>query len=107
MKITKELENSINELMKHLNDTFGNENREYAVRAGKSYTKIMICSYGQYSAYAFIANNEAVSNSVGHVKQGDILKAASWNKPAKHARGNVFNADSWKTLSEYSPGYLK
>ena len=25
---------------------------------------------------------------------GDVLKADGWKKPAKHARGNIFNADN-------------
>lgn len=26
-------------------------------------------------------------------KNGDVLKAATWRAPAKHARGNIFNED--------------
>ena len=38
---------------------------------------------------------------------GDILKPESWKKPAKHARGNIF--DPWggtKYLTEYGPMYM-
>ena len=39
---------------------------------------------------------------------GDVLKAASWSAPAKHARGNIFdekNGLGW--MGEYGPAYLR
>lgn len=36
---------------------------------------------------------------------GDILKAATWKAPAKHARGNIYNAEY--TLTPYGPPYLR
>jgi len=39
---------------------------------------------------------------------GDVLKAASWKAPAKHARGNLF--DEWnglKYITPYGPAYLR
>jgi len=39
---------------------------------------------------------------------GDVLKPAGWNKPAKHARGNIFDQDNglgW--MGEYGPAYLQ
>ena len=39
---------------------------------------------------------------------GDILKPASYKAPAKHARGNVFDADyGISRTNSYGPGYLK
>ena len=41
-------------------------------------------------------------------QNGDVLKAASWNAPAKHARGNIFdekNGLGW--MGEYGPAYLR
>lgn len=39
---------------------------------------------------------------------GDVLKAASWSAPAKHARGNIFNDDNGLSgMGEYGPYYLK
>lgn len=40
---------------------------------------------------------------------GDIYKAASWNAPAKHARGNIFD-DGFgigTAVNEYGAAYLK
>lgn len=39
---------------------------------------------------------------------GDVLKAASWKAPAKHARGNIYDAKNglgW--MGEYGPAYLR
>lgn len=40
---------------------------------------------------------------------GDILKAASWNAPAKHARGNVMNGveKRRRTFTPYGINYLR
>jgi hypothetical protein len=39
---------------------------------------------------------------------GDVLKGASWSSPAKHARGNIFDADNGlKYMGQYGPAYLK
>lgn len=38
---------------------------------------------------------------------GDILKPASWKAPAKHARGNVYDPNSWGEFSAYGPQYLR
>lgn len=38
---------------------------------------------------------------------GDILKAAGWKAPAKHARGNIFNANPYEGVSAYGPAYLR
>lgn len=38
---------------------------------------------------------------------GDILKAASWKAPAKHARGSIFNADNLQGCGPYGVQYLR
>ena len=38
---------------------------------------------------------------------GNVLKAAGWKGPAKHARGNIFNADGGSSgVSQYGGTYL-
>jgi hypothetical protein len=39
------------------------------------------------------------------IKKGDLLKAATWKAPAKHARGNII--DGTAQYSEYGPSYIK
>ena len=38
-------------------------------------------------------------------KKGDLLKAATWKAPAKHARGNII--DGTAKYSVYGPEYIK
>ncbi len=41
------------------------------------------------------------------IKTGDVLKAATWRAPAKHARGNVFSADGGRgAMGPYGAHYL-
>jgi len=47
------------------------------------------------SVYCFIQNDN-----------GDILKAAGWKAPAKHARGNIFN-NLLEGCGPYGADYLK
>jgi len=39
------------------------------------------------------------------IKLGDLLKPASFNTPARHARGNIFNGTA--KFTAYGPHYLK
>lgn len=39
-------------------------------------------------------------------KNGDILKSASWKAPAKHARGNIFDANPLGAVTVYGGRYL-
>ena len=39
---------------------------------------------------------------------GDVLKAAGWKAPAKHARGNIFDSQNGLgSMGEYGPAYLR
>lgn len=39
---------------------------------------------------------------------GDVLKAAGWSKPAKHARGNIFDEHNGLSMvGPYGPAYLR
>ena len=39
------------------------------------------------------------------IKKGDLLKAATWKAPAKHARGNIM--DGTAQYGVYGPSYIK
>ena len=39
---------------------------------------------------------------------GDVLKPASWKAPAKHARGNIFDAkNGLGSMGPFGPAYLR
>jgi hypothetical protein len=44
------------------------------------------------SVFAFLAKCDNHTKVLGNVKAGDILKAASFNTPAKNARGNLLDS---------------
>ena len=65
---------------------------------GRNYVKIM--SGG--SVWGFVAMKD---NPKKNEIMGDLLKAASYNSPARHSRGNIFNGtDQWEF---FGPKYLK
>ena len=74
--------------------------------AGTSYVPRDVWSIAQGPRYIRIAHGGAHSfiDRLG----GDVLKPASFAKPAKHARGNIFDADGGlKGMGPYGPAYLR
>tara|TARA_Y100000768_G_scaffold383328_1_gene365267 strand:- start:1163 stop:1477 length:315 start_codon:yes stop_codon:yes gene_type:complete len=70
-----------------------------SVSKGKKYMKII----DEGSVWGFVSMWEGVYKG-SLVCKGDLLKAASWNSPAKHSRGNIFDgSDSWNF---FGPNYL-
>lgn len=64
---------------------------------GKRYIRIVNHGPGTHSAWAFV-----------DVTNGDILKSASWKAPAKHARGNLYDAQKGLgSIGPYGPAYLR
>lgn len=61
---------------------------------GNKYARIVEEMGSQRSVFCFI-----------DLSNGDILKAASWKTPAKHARGNIINGAS--EVGPYGPKYLR
>lgn len=49
----------------------------------------------QGHAYCFIAKESFKMESVGDVKVGDLMKPSTFARPAKHARGNLYDRESW------------
>ena len=65
----------------------------FSYTEGKRFVKI-IC---RTSAHTFV-----------DLSNGDVLKPASWNTPAKHARGNIFDEfNGLKYMTQFGPMYLK
>lgn len=80
----------------------------YSERGSKFLAIDHLCSNGQRMVFCFIAACDSQSKGMGMVKKGDILKPDGWKKPAKHARGNLFNADKGiGCVGPYGVQYLK
>jgi hypothetical protein len=59
------------------------------------------------SIHCFIDGRGGLIDKVPH-RKGDVLKPASWKKPARHARGNVFDDDvGLSAMGPYGPAYLR
>lgn len=73
-----------------------------------SYTPKLSVEMGR--RYARLVRDDGSSRSVHcfvDLTNGDVLKAASWKTPAKHARGNVLSADNGVGgLTAYGAKYL-
>jgi hypothetical protein len=66
------------------------------IAMGSKNVKIIINDHSR-SVFAFIDR-----------ATGDVLKPATWNAPAKHARGNIYDASNGMArMTEYGPAYLR
>jgi hypothetical protein len=55
------------------------------------------------TCWGFVSMKTGENKGV-EVREGDLLKPASWKSPAKHSRGNIFEGtDTW---NYYGPNYL-
>lgn len=70
---------------------------------GKSYIKIGRNGYGVHS---FICKRDINTKAIT-AKKGDIMKPASWQAPAKHPRGSVYDVESYTGYRWTGPHYLK
>lgn len=70
-----------------------NPEEPWGIEKGKKYAKIV---HGG-SVHSFV-----------DLTTGDVLKAASWKAPAKHARGNILDAkNGLGAMGPYGPAYLR
>jgi len=59
------------------------------------------------SAHAFIDKLGGKIEGAPSI-MGDVLKPDGWKKPARHARGNIFDANNGLgSMGPYGPAYLK
>jgi len=81
----------------YMANTFPNNPKKWLeVDMGHRYIRIIVKDTGT-AAFAFIDRSN-----------GDVLKPASWKAPAKHARGNIFDAaNGLGSMGPYGPAYLK
>jgi hypothetical protein len=101
--INEDIKSDVNKFLDKLNKEFPDQEYTTDFKGGK-YARITHQSrkFGQPSAWGFIAMDDNPSKGF---KKGDLLKAAGFNTPAKHARGNILNGDA--KYDKYSPTYLK
>ena len=68
------------------------------VEKGRKYIKLI----DESSVWGFVSMVDGTHKGVD-IKKGDLLMPASYNTPAKHSRGNIFDGtDSW---TYHGPSY--
>lgn len=79
------------------------------VEEGRTFLKIVVWSNGgSRRVQAFVARKDGQTKALGAYRAGDVLKAATWAAPAKHARGNIFDASNGlASMGPHGPAYLK
>lgn len=70
---------------------------EIGYEVGRRYVKLITWNKSQHQVYGFVDR-----------QTGEVLKAASWKAPAKHARGNIFSEDNGLgCCGQYGVAYLR
>ncbi len=77
-----------------------NQYRPVVVEVGNKFIRIWHGS----SCWGFISRVDGDLKGAP-IKKGDLLKAATWKAPAKHARGNII--DGTAQYGVYGPSYIK
>ena len=93
----KKVETLVNELTEFHAQKYhfeGIMKTEYIYKVGRKYIKI-IKKDNQQMVWGFIDVD------------GNVLKAETWNRPAKHTRGNLFDGYAVNEGNIYSPAYLR
>ena len=81
--------------------------RSFPVLAGYTGVRKDVFSFSQGRRYIKVIRGGSVHCFVDRTN-GDVLKAASWKAPAKHARGNLFDKDNGLgSMGEFGPAYLR
>lgn len=66
-----------------------------------------VWSFSEGPKYVKVFNRGSVHCFVDKTN-GNVLKAASWKAPAKHARGNIYDASNGlAAMGPYGPAYLR
>lgn len=90
-KLIEKVETLTSELTKVNNEKWTHQESEYTYKVGRKYIKII----HDGSAWGFIDIN------------GDVLMAATWSRPALHARGNLLDGYEVNESVIYGPKYLR
>ena len=101
-----------NPIVKNFLDKVNAERKEYYEKADmpNQYSELTVEIGNKFirlwqgtSCWGFISRVDDVLKG-SPIKKGDLLKAATWKAPAKHARGNII--DGTARYGVYGPEYL-
>ena len=101
-----------NPIVKNFLDKVNAERKEYYEKADMSnqYSELTVEIGNKFirlwqgtGCWGFISRVDDVLKG-SPIKKGDLLKAATWKAPAKHARGNIIDGSA--RFGVYGPEYL-
>lgn len=110
--MTSEFKNQITAFIEHCNEVAANhglKNVKHTAEYNKKWCKIVRFeeTNNHRSVYAFVCLEDGRTQALGSVFSGDIHKPASWNAPAKHARGNIFSENFGNCAQPFGIKYLR
>ena len=70
---------------------------EIRAEEGQKYIRVL----KNEQTYCFIAKEDGKTKALGEVREGDVLKAATFRGPAKGARSNLFDASGGASACEW------
>jgi len=104
--LTENIKNDVQNFVSKLNKEFKKDNQEYMVKFGGKFAKIFHKSTKWDKEFGAVWGFVALKDDpTKNIKLGDLLRAASYNAPAKHARGNILNNSGRYDWT--GPDYLK
>ena len=101
-KLNQAIDQLVNNIQENYNGWRGVSHRtmDIKLKPGRKFIKIIIDT----SVWGFVAKADGTHKGMS-MKEGDVLKAATWSQAAKHTRGNVF-ADKQDYFTWTGPNYL-
>jgi len=89
-------------LDKHYKEKFPGQERKVTFDKGRRYWRVRSTGVGKITSPSPHVHNFLDTTN------GDVLKAAGWRAPAKHARANIFDNDyGMSGVGEYGAKYLR
>jgi hypothetical protein len=97
MGIFNELDLAIQDYVQHLANDYaknGYNNKDFYYEIGRKYVHIIMQDTGENTFKQRSSHSWVMINDDKKFKQGEILKSASWNAPARNfGRGNVLTGE--------------
>lgn len=99
----------IEQLVDWLNKNRSKNGQHYAVDSTPMrYWRIVAYRGSGDCVCGFVSKEHFINKTMGPVKAGDILYPKSWSQPAAHARGNLWQQDTWEdAFDEYGVKAMK
>jgi hypothetical protein len=100
IKLANDFESSFKDFTKHVEKLLKDAKTDYKVRVDKGSKYLRIVQVREDGTGGSVWGFVDKSN-------GDVLKADGFKKPAKHARGSIYDKNTWSKFLWTGPQYLR